>query len=148
MSLRNADELPQEQEAIQISADLFTIYRAEGAAVAATTARLIAIDLGRFRRLAEAAIPVLTEQQWGLIAATCDMVELVDLMNGSNELPSGKRVASEIAEWANERGSCPEWARDLYEQMLQWPPLTIAGVLMRLRADLAKGHDEAFRSGS
>jgi hypothetical protein len=106
---------------------------------------LIATDIKRYRRMADAAILPLTERQWNLLSHVCDGIEALDIgVSGIDDVPSSGRIAAEVMDWMRGGGSetSPKWARDLYDQMLEWSPLTVAGVLMRLRADGAKAADE------
>jgi hypothetical protein len=98
--------------------------------------------------MAEAAIPTLTERQWGLLAHVCDGIEMYALIGGRrDDLPSAMRIAAEIMDWMRRGGSetSPEWARALYDQVVQWSPLAVAGVLMRLRADGARAAEATER---
>jgi hypothetical protein len=132
------------RDEIRLSPDLLTIYRAEAASLGTSPGRLIGADIHRFRRMADAAIPTLTQQEWGLLAHVCDGIEALDIgVSQIDDLPSGNRIAAEIMDWMRGASSesKPGWAVALYDQAQQWPPLTVAGVLMRLRTDGAKAAD-------
>lgn len=136
-----------QQRTIRLAPDLTTIYQAEAASLGASVPALIAADITRYRRMADAAIPRLTDKQWGLLSHVCDGIEALDIgVSRIDDVPSPVRIAAEIMDWMRGGGSgtSPKWARDLYDQVGQWPPLTVAGVLMRLRADGAKAADEAI----
>lgn len=85
---------------------------------------LVRTDLVRYRKLAEAATPSLTRWQWDLLSHVLSGVEAHDILSGFDALPSSGRVAAAIDALR---------AGELRQQVMGWPPLTIAGVLMRLR---------------
>lgn len=129
---------------IRLAADLLAIYRAEAAGLGVSAPRLIATDIYRYRRMAEAAIPPLTERQWGLLAHVCDGMEMHALLSARrDDPPTADRIAAEIMDWMRAGGSetRPQWARELYDAVCIWPPLVVAGVLMRLRAEGARHAD-------
>lgn len=140
-----------QQRTIRLAPDLTTIYQAEAASLGMSVPALIAADIKRYRRMADAAIPEITDRQWGLLSHVCDGIEALDIgVSGIDDVPSSGRLAAGIIEWMRGGGSetSPTWARDLYDQMLTWSPLTVAGVLMRLRADGAKAADQCEEHGS
>lgn len=134
----------RQQRTIRLAPDITMIYQAEAASLGMSVPALIAADIKRYRRMADAAIPPLTERQWTLLSHVCDGIETLDIaVSRVDDVPSPDRIASGIMDWMHAGGSetSPRWARDLYDQVLTWSPLTIAGVLMRLRADGAKAAD-------
>ena len=56
-----------QQRTIRLAPDLTLIYQAEAASLGMSVPALIAADIKRYRRMADAAIPPLTERQWKVI---------------------------------------------------------------------------------
>lgn len=95
---------------------------------------LLTTDLARYRWLAERAAPSLTEWQWDLLSHVLDGVEQLRILGGDDSLPSPGSIIAEIEEWCD--GATDEdvlRAGALTKQIQEWTPLTIAGVLLRLR---------------
>lgn len=124
---------------IRLPADLMTLYGAEAHPLGVSLPRLVASDLTRYRRLADAAIPSLTDKQWGLLGHVLDGAEFGRFATRDDTLPGSGEIAAEIAAWMEPLGkSPPAWARQLLDDVRGWSPLTIAGVLIRLRAEEAR----------
>lgn len=95
---------------------------------------LLTADLSRYRRLADAATPDLTDWHWQLLSHVLSGIEAHRILSGDDSLPSPGAIAAEIDTWAD--GALNDdalRAGELRRQVMTWPPLTIAGVLMRLR---------------
>lgn len=105
---------------------------ADGAGVSLPA--LLTADLIRYRALADAAVPQLTDWQWDCLSHVMSGIEGNRILGGLDDLPSPGSIIAEIDTWAD--GASDEdtlRAGKLIEQVKTWPPLTIAGVLMRLR---------------
>lgn len=105
---------------------------ADGAGVSLPA--LLMADLIRYRALADAAVPRLTQWQWECLAHVMFGIEGSAISSGTDNLPGSGTIITEIDTWAAD-GTTEEIARagKLIEQVKTWTPLTIAGVLMRLR---------------
>lgn len=136
---------------IRLAQSVLDIWQPEAASMGVSTPRLIATDLRRYRMLADAAVPRLTDQQWGLISHVLDGIEAAEILAGHDDLGmvGPARIAAEIHDWMAPLGErAPKWARELYEQVQAWAPLTVAGVLMRLRGEAARTLDDATVTSS
>lgn len=105
---------------------------ADGAGVSLPA--LLMTDLIRYRALADAAVPQLTDWQWDCLSHVLSGAEGHRILSGIDDLPSPAGITAEIDTWAD--GAPDEdalKAGELIEQVKTWTPLTIAGVLMRLR---------------
>lgn len=99
-------------------------------------AALLTADTVRFRRLAEAAVPELTDWQWGLLSHVLDGIEAHRILTGDDSLPSPVSIAAEIDTWADHATDEDTLrAGELRQAVLRWTPLAVAGVLMRVRRD-------------
>ena len=119
-----------------------TLIQAEAAAMGVSFPALLTADVVRFRRLADAAVPPLTDWQWGLLSHVLDGVEMHRILTGDDNLPSPANIAAEIDTWAD--GAVDDdalRAGDLRKLVVAWSPLIIAGVCIRLRADAARKMD-------
>lgn len=97
---------------------------------------LLTADVVRHRQLAEAAVPRLTDWQWGLLSHVLGGIEAHRILAGDDNLPSAISIAAEIDTWAD--GALDDEmlkAGELRRQVIEWLPLTIAGVFLRLRAE-------------
>ena len=100
---------------------------------------LLTADVVRFRSLADAAVPQLTEWQWSLLSRVLDDVEPQRILAGIDDLPDGATIAAYIDSWADSAtGDDASKARDLRRQAASWPPLTVAGALFHLRTEAAR----------
>lgn len=105
---------------------------ADGAAVSLPA--LLTADLIRYRALADAAVPKLTDWQWGLLSHVMSGIEGHRILTGDDSLPSPLGIAAEIDTWADHAADDETIkAGELRRMVLSWSPLAIAGVLMRLR---------------
>ncbi len=80
-------------------------------------------------------MPPLTEWQWGLLSHVMDGIEAHNILTGRDELPTPMSIVAEIDVWAD--GAMDDdtlRAGRLRKQVIDWSPLTVAGVLFRLRA--------------
>lgn len=119
-----------------------TLIQAEAAALGVSFPALLTTDVVRFRRLANAAAPPLTDWQWGLLSHVLDGIEANRILTGDDELPGAAGIVAEIDTWAD--GATDDdalRAGELRKLVITWSPLTIAGVLFRLRADAARRMD-------
>jgi hypothetical protein len=119
-----------------------TLIRAEAAAMGVSFPALLTADAVRFRRLADAAVPPLTKWQWGLLSHVLDGIEAHRILVGDDSLPSAGFIIAEIDIWAD--GALDDEtlrAGELRQQILSWSALTIAGVLIHLRAENARKLD-------
>ena len=136
---------------VRLSPDLTILYKAEAQALigGGGNARdirkfgvptVLNADINRYRSMAGAAVPHLTERQWGLLSHVLDGAEFARLIMRDDSLPGPSEIAAGIMDWMRAGGSetSPAWARQLYDQVLGWSPLTIAGVLFRLRSEEAR----------
>lgn len=135
---------------VRLSADITYLYHAEIAGLGLDGERgigaLATADLNRFRRLARAAVPDMTERQWGLVSHVLDGWEFNAMMHRrGDDLPGPNEIAAEIMDWMRGGGSEtePEWARELYDGARKWKPLVIAGILLRLREEAARKSEDA-----
>ena len=113
-----------------------TLIQAEAAAMGVSFPALLTADAVRFRRLADAAVPPLTEWQWGLLSHVLDGIDAHRILTGDDSLPSVGSIVAEIDTWADSALDDDTMrAGDLRRQVASWSPLTIAGVLFRLRAE-------------
>jgi hypothetical protein len=97
---------------------------------------LLTTDIVRYRTLAAAAVPDLTSWQWSLLSHVMSGTEAHDILSRIDDLPSPLRIAAAIDEWADHALDDETLeAGKLREAVIGWSPLTIAGVLMRLRRD-------------
>lgn len=131
---------------IRLAHAVLDIWGPEAAAIGISTPRLIACDLRRYRQLAESAVPKLSTEQWRLLAHVLDGIEGAEILTGNDDMgmigPS--RIAAEISDWLTPLGAtAPAWAIELRAAALRWSTLTIAGVLMRLRAEASRNLDNA-----
>lgn len=109
---------------------------ADAEALGVSLPAVITADLTRYRKMAEAASPKLSDWQWGLLSHVLNGIEAHRILTGDDALPSGASIAVEIDTWAD--GAMDDdclRAGELRGQVLTWSPLTIAGVLMRLRGE-------------
>lgn len=109
---------------------------ADAEALAVSLPALLTADLIRYRALADAAVPRLTDWQWDCLSHVMSGIEGSRILGGLDDLPSGTSIAIAIDEWAdglNDNDGDISRAGMLRKQAVEWPPLTIAGVLMRLR---------------
>lgn len=97
---------------------------------------LLTTDLARYRWLAEQAVPSLTDWQWGLLSHVMSGIEAHRILTGDDNLPSIGTVIAEIETWCD-GGTDDDILRagELVKQIQMWTPLTIAGVLLRLRRE-------------
>lgn len=103
---------------------------------------LLTADMVRFRRLAAAAVPPLNDWQWGLLSHVLNGIEMHRIITGDDSLPGVGSIVAEIDTWAD--GATDDdmlRAGDLRKQVLAWSALTIAGILIRLRATAARKLD-------
>lgn len=136
----------REAKPIRLAQAVLDVWSPEAASLGVSTPRLVATDLKRYRMLADAAVPRLTPQQWGLLSHVLDGLEAAEIVMGRDDLgPLGPaRIAAEIHDWMAPHGErAPKWARELHDQVLGWSMLTIAGVLMRLRGEGARQVEDA-----
>lgn len=111
-----------------------TLIQAEAAVMGVSFPALLTADTVRFRRLAGAAEPALTDWQWGLLSHVLDGIEAHHILTGDDALPGPHRIAAEIDTWAD--GATDEdtlRAGELRALAIQWSPLAIAAVFFRLR---------------
>lgn len=135
---------------IRLTEDLFFLYHAEAQSLLGESKqfglpRLVAADLNRYRSMAGAAVPQLTDRQWGLLSHVLDGAEFSRLILRDDSLPGRGEIAASIMDWMRAGGSetSPAWARQIYDAALGWSPLTIAGVLFRLRSEAARKMEAA-----
>ena len=106
----------------------------EADAIGVSPSLLIEADLARFRALAQAAVPDLTEWQWGLISHILGGIELHRLLSGDDTIPAASWIAAEVDVWAD--GALDDEALaagELRRKVIGWSPLAIAGLMMGLR---------------
>lgn len=132
----------------RLAKDLTFLYQAEAKGLFGDRSgygagTLASADLSRYRRMAEAAVPQLTDRQWGLLSHILDGAEFARLVHRDDGMPSSGEIAAGIMDWMRAGGSetAPAWARQLYDQARAWSPLTIAGILFRLRGEAARKVD-------
>lgn len=119
-----------------------TLIQAEAAAMGVSFPALLTADAVRFRRLADAAVPPLTEWQWGLLSHVLDGIEAHRIITGDDSLPSAGNIAAEIDTWADSATDDDALrAGDLRRQVATWTQLAIAGALFRLRGEAARKLD-------
>lgn len=95
---------------------------------------LLTADLARLRQLAEAATPELGDWQWSLLSHVLSGAEAHRLLTGDDSLPSPALIVAEIDMWADGATEDEMFrAGELTRDMANWAPLTVAGVLLRLR---------------
>jgi hypothetical protein len=125
------------QTQFRLGLDLSILMEAEAQALGVTIGRLVTADLNRYRRLAAEAIPTLTERQWKLLSHVLDGMDASSIVARDDVLPTVGDVTAGIMDWMRAGGSeeRPAWARELYGAAQEWSPLTIAGVMLRLRGD-------------
>lgn len=126
---------------IRLSGDTLAIYSAEAQPLGVSVPRLITTDLNRYRRMAVAAVPDMTERQWSLLSHVLDGAEFQRLVGSRHDdsLPTAGEIAAEIASWIEGHGGAgPAWATQLLGMVQTWSPLIIAGLLFRLRAEGAR----------
>lgn len=126
---------------IRLAQHILDVWGAEAKSIGVSTPRLIATDLNRYRIMADQAVPKLSEQQWGLISHVLDGIEAAEIVSGNDGLEhvGPDRIAAELKDWMRPYGDKPPaWARKLHDDVLTWSPLTIAGLLMRLRGEAAR----------
>lgn len=136
----------REAKPIRLAQAVVDVWAPEARSLGVSLPRLIATDLRRYRMLADAAVPRLTPQQWGLISHVLDGLEAAEIITGNDDLAmlGPGRVAAEIHDWMTPHGErAPKWARELHDQVRGWSMLTIAGVLMRLRGEAARKVEDA-----
>lgn len=105
---------------------------ADGAGVSLPA--LLMADLIRYRALADAAVPTLTDWQWDCLSHVMSGIEGHRILSGSDDLPGAGSIITEIDTWAD--GAMDDdtlRAGELIQRVKSWPPLTVAGILMRLR---------------
>lgn len=111
------------------------LIQAEAAAMGISFPALLTADVVRFRRLAEAAGPQLTEWEWGLLSHVLDGIEAHLILMGDDSLPGVGSIIAEIDTWADGADYDDiRRAEELRRQVLTWQPLTIAAVFFRLRS--------------
>ena len=116
-----------------------TLIQAEAEAMGISFPALLTADVVRFRQLAEAAAPRLSEWEWGLIWHVLNGREAHDILTGRDDLPTPHAIAAEIDVWADSAlDDETVRAGKLRERVMQWSPLAVAGVLLRLRTEIAK----------
>ena len=81
-----------------------------------------------------AAVPQLSEWEWGVLSHVMSGIEGHRILSGDDGLPAPSAIAAEIDTWADgaQDDDCLR-AGKLRERVMAWAPLTVAGVLMRLR---------------
>ncbi len=100
---------------------------------------LLTADIVGYRQIAAAAVPSLTEWEWNLLSHVLGGIEAHRIVSGDDSLPSARYIAAAIDEWAdNASDEDTLRAGELGQQVLAWPPLTVAGVLHRLRPDASQ----------
>ena len=115
---------------------LLTALRDEAERIGVSFPAMLTTDLTRYRWLAEQAVPSLTEWQWGLLSHVMSGIEAHRILTGDDSLPSIGAFIAEIETWCD--GATDDdilRAGVLIKQVQEWPPLTIAGVLLRLRRE-------------
>jgi len=115
---------------------LLTAIREEADRLGVSFPALLTTDTARYRWLAEQAVPPLTEWQWGLLSHVLDGIEQHRILAGDDSLPRGGSVVAEIESWCD--GATDDdilRAGMLTKKIQDWTPLTIAGVLLRLRRE-------------
>jgi hypothetical protein len=113
---------------------------ADADALAASIPAVLTADLDRYRALALAAAPKITEWEYSLLSHVLSGVEGHGILTGDDALPTPQRIAAEIDTWAG--GALDDEtlrAGALRQRVVQWSPLTIAGLLFRLREGGRKG---------
>lgn len=119
-----------------------TLIQAEAAAMGVSFPALLTADIVRFRRLADAAIPSLTDWQWMLLSHVLDGIEMHRIISGDDSLPSAGSIVAEIDTWADSASDEDALrAGELRRKVIAWSPLTTAGILFRLRAEAARKMD-------
>lgn len=116
-----------------------TLVQSEAVAMGVSFPALLTADVVRFRQLADAAMPPLTDWHWRLLSHVLDGIEAQRILTGDDNLPSPASIAAEIDTWAD--GATDDdalRAGDLRRQVASWSPLAIAGVFIRLRANMAR----------
>lgn len=114
---------------------LLMALRDEAERIGVSFPALLTTDLARYRALAEHAEPELTEWQWGLLSHVLDGIEAHGILKGDDSIPGPISIIAEIEAWCD--GATDDdllRAGDLTRQIQGWTPLTIACVLLRLRA--------------
>jgi len=109
--------------------------RDEAERMALTFPALLTADLKRYRAMAEAAVPPLSDWQNRALAHILDGIEAMDILSGIDDLPSAGRIAAEITDWSSrltDYGEIEE-AERLRKIVAGLQPLAIAGLLMRVR---------------
>lgn len=121
---------------------LLMVLRKEAERLGVSFPALITTDLARYRHMAEAAVPAsMSEWQWALLSHVLEGLEQLRVLSGDDSLPSIGTVIAEIETWCDGANSDQDilWAGELIRWMRerpdQWTPLTIAGVLFRLRRE-------------
>lgn len=115
---------------------LLVTLRDEAERIGVSFPALLTTDLARYRWLAEQAVPSLAEWQWRLLSHVLDGIEQHRILSSDDSLPSAGSVIAEIETWCD--GATDDdvlRAGMLTKQIQGWTPLTIAGVLMRLRRE-------------
>lgn len=110
------------------------LLQAEAAALGVSFTALLTADVVRYRAMAEAAVPDLDEWQWRVLHELLDGIEQARILGGDDTLPDARRIVAEIDSWADTAGNADTLRAAALRQIVAgWSPLTIAGVLFRLR---------------
>lgn len=115
---------------------LLMSLREEAERIGVSFPAMLTTDLARYRWLAEQAVPLLTEWQWGLLSHVLDGIEAHGILTGNDSLLSAGSVIAEIETWCD--GATDDdvlRAGVLTKQIREWTPLAIAGVLLRMRRE-------------
>lgn len=112
--------------------------RDEADAIGASFPAVLTADLVRYRRMADAAVPELTDWQWGLLSHVLDGIEGARIISGDDSLPSAGAIAAEIDAWADSTNDEDTLrAGELRGKAIAWTPMAIAGIFHRLRTQKA-----------
>ena len=113
---------------------MLTTLREEAERLGVSFPALLTADLTRYRQLAQAASPSLSDWEFALLAHVLGGIEAHDILCGIDALPSSTRIIAEIDSWCD--GASDEdviRAGAVVRQVKAWTPLTIAGLLQALR---------------
>lgn len=115
---------------------LLMALRDEAERIGVSFPALLTTDLARYRHMAAAAVPSMSEWQWALLSHVMSGIEAHRILTGDDSLPSIGAFIAEIETWCD---GAPDddilRAGVLIKQIQEWTPLTVVGVLLRLRRE-------------
>jgi hypothetical protein len=118
---------------LQIPESLAEALEADARGCGLPASMLVRTDLVRYRALSQAAVPPLSEWEWKLLSQLLSGTDAQRILNGDDSLPSGSSIARELDRLPG--GATPERIKidELRRMAMEWSPLAVAGILMRVR---------------